>query len=408
MSTDTFSSMWAELAPIGRAADGGYYRFAWTDVDQELRAWFTGHAQRRGLRLEEDINGNLWAWHPAPGPEGSAVITGSHLDSVPAGGAYDGPLGVVAALLAYDRLLAEGATFERPFGIGVFIEEEGSRFGVACLGSRLSTGQITAERARGLHDNAGTTLEQAMLDAGRDPRTVGTDPDRISSIGAFVELHIEQGAQLIHSGHAVGLAESIWPHGRFRFDFTGTADHAGTTHMSDRHDPMLPYAHTVIAAHRIIGADDRATFGRIEVIPNGTNAIPSRVTAWLDVRCSSDEKVRDFVAALTREAETFAADNGTAVTVTEESFSGSVGFSAALTDTINSAQPQTLPILPTQAGHDAGILASAGVPAAMIFVRNPTGTSHSPVEAATEEDSLAGIDALTEALRTLLASPETA
>lgn len=408
MSSDTFSSMWAELAPIGRAADGGYHRFAWTDVDRQLRDWFTGHAERRGLRLEEDVNGNLWAWHSAPGPGGSAVITGSHLDSVPAGGAYDGPLGVVAALLAYDRLLATGAAFERPFGIGVFIEEEGSRFGVACLGSRLSTGQISAERALGLSDSSGITLEQAMLDAGRDPRAVGIDQDRIGSIGAFVELHIEQGAQLIHSGHAVGLAESIWPHGRFRFDFTGTADHAGTTHMSDRHDPMLPYAHTVIAAHRIIGADDRATFGRLEVIPNGTNAIPSRVTAWLDVRCSSDEKVRDFVTSLTEKAEAFAAENSISVTVTEESFSGSVGFSQPLTAAINSALPQQLPILPTQAGHDAGILASAGVPAAMIFVRNPTGTSHSPVESASEEDALAGIDVLTEALRALLASPETA
>jgi N-carbamoyl-L-amino-acid hydrolase len=135
--------MWRELLPIGRhPASGGYRRFAWSGVDGDCRAWFEEQATARGLRYEADRNGNQWAWLGDPA-EGNAVVTGSHLDSVPDGGAFDGPLGVVSAFAALDELRGREARFTRPLGIVNFGDEEGARFGLACVGSRLTAGQLT-------------------------------------------------------------------------------------------------------------------------------------------------------------------------------------------------------------------------------------------------------------------------
>jgi N-carbamoyl-L-amino-acid hydrolase len=193
------------------------------------------------------------------------------------------------------------------------------------------------------------------------------------------------------------VASGIWPHGRYRFDVTGEANHAGTTRMEDRSDPMLTYAMTALAANkqaRLGGA--RATFGRVDVAPNGTNAIPSRVTAWLDARCESEEELATLVAAVEKQARDRAARDGTVLTVTPESVSPAVHFDADLAARL--AGPAGRPLIPTAAGHDAGILSAAGIPSAMLFVRNPTGVSHSPDEHAETADCLAGVEALADAL----------
>jgi N-carbamoyl-L-amino-acid hydrolase len=133
----TFAALWESLLPVGRdPASGGYRRFSWTQADLDCRAWFEAAARHRQLRTGPDRNGNLWAWWDVPRPMGAAVATGSHLDSVPDGGAYDGPLGVVSAFAAIDQLQAEGFTPSRPIAVAAFTEEEGARFGVACLPAR--------------------------------------------------------------------------------------------------------------------------------------------------------------------------------------------------------------------------------------------------------------------------------
>src|SRR5262245_6950505 len=158
MEPERFAALWNSLAPIGRVPDGGgYLRYTWSEADLACRAWFTEAALDRGLRVESDGNGNLFAWW-GRAEDGDAVLTGSHLDSVPHGGGYDGALGVVSALLAVDVLRERGATPRRPIGIAVFAEEEGARFGVACLGSRLFTGGFDPTRARALVDRDGTSL----------------------------------------------------------------------------------------------------------------------------------------------------------------------------------------------------------------------------------------------------------
>jgi beta-ureidopropionase / N-carbamoyl-L-amino-acid hydrolase len=402
----SFHEMWRDLLPIGRHPDsGGYRRFAWTGADAECRAWFEEQARDRGLTHEVDRNGNQWAWLGDP-RQGDAVVTGSHLDSVPDGGAFDGPLGVVSSFAALDELRARGARFDKPIGIVNFGDEEGARFGLACVGSRLSSGQLTVDQAHRLTDGDGVTLPQAMEAAGYDPEGIGADPERLARIGAFVELHVEQGRALDLSGDAVGIASAIWPHGRWRFDFRGEANHAGTTRLVDRRDPMLSYAETVLAARRearLAGAV--ATFGKISVEPNGVNAIPSLVRGWLDSRAEDQGTLDTVVGAIQEAARDHAQLHGVELDVVRESFTPVVEFEHALRDELarilgRGAAELKVPVLGTGAGHDAGIL-SGHVPTAMLFVRNPTGVSHSPAEHAAEDDCLAGVTALADVLEGL-------
>lgn len=400
--------MWAELLPIGRSsASGGYRRFAWTTADSECRAWFEEQARGRGLALEVDRNGNQWAWLGDPAA-GDAVVTGSHLDSVPDGGAFDGPLGVVSSFAAFDELRARGVEFRRPVAVVNFGDEEGARFGLACVGSRLAAGQLTREQAHRLTDGDGVTLAQAMEAAGHDPDAIGPDPERLGRIGAFVELHIEQGRALDLSGDPVGVASAIWPHGRWRFDFRGEANHAGTTRLVDRRDPMLPYAETVLAARREAAlAGAVATFGKIAVEPNGVNAIPSLVRGWLDSRAADQESLDTVLSGIEKAAREHAEAHGVDLDVVRESFTPVVEFDHVLRDELarilgrEQERGLTVPVLGTGAGHDAGIL-SGSVPTAMLFVRNPTGVSHSPAEDAAEEDCVAGVTALADVLEGLV------
>lgn len=400
----TFAQLWAELLPVGRdELTGGYRRYSWTDTDAACRAWFARTATELGLRTDYDRNGNLWAWWGRPGGA-PAIVAGSHLDSVPDGGAYDGPLGVVSAFAAISELRSAGFRPARPIGVAAFTEEEGARFGAACLGSRLLTGAITPGAARELLDQDGVTLAAAMVAAGRDASAIGADDELLGGIGAYVELHIEQGSALAGLGAAVGVAEGIWPHGRWRFDFAGRADHAGTTRLADRRDPMLPYAATVLAARAAAETSGAlATFGKVVAEPGAANAISSAVHAWLDARAPDDAALEQLVSDVWAAALAAAGQHGVAVRRRRESLSPEVSFDKALRDRlvgVLAAAGFAAPVLPTGAGHDAGVLA-AKIPTAMLFVRNPTGVSHSPAERAEVADCEAGVAALTAILADL-------
>jgi N-carbamoyl-L-amino-acid hydrolase len=409
---DWTSPLWQSLLPLGRNDQtGGYRRYSFTSAESECRSWFLAAAAERGLRTERDRNANLWAWWDLPESasaghdEGlTAIVTGSHLDSVPDGGAFDGPLGIVSAFAAIDLLRAAGAVPVRPIAVVAFTEEEGARFGMACLGSRLMTGVVTPEAARALTDADGTGLAEAMTAAGLDPESIGADFDRLAGIAAFVELHVEQGSSLAGMGAAVGVAESIWPHGRWRIDFTGRADHAGTTRLTDRRDPMLPCAATVLAARTVaseLGA--LATFGKVVAEPGGSNAICSAVHAWLDARAPDEETLKELVSQITAVAKLSGSNHGVTVTSRCESLTPVVEFDPALRDRLVAAlaeQGTRAPVLPTGAGHDAGVLAAV-LPTAMIFIRNPSGVSHSPAEHAESGDCETGIVALAAVLEEL-------
>ncbi|GAA4880488.1 allantoate amidohydrolase [Serinicoccus chungangensis] len=408
----TFDRMWADLDRVGRVGGGGYRRFVWTREDAQLREWFAGEAATRGLDLVEDRVGNQWAWWwDGPGSVDDAaragrhgVVIGSHLDSVPDGGAFDGPLGVVSSFAALDALRAQGVAPAVPVAVAHFVDEEGARFGIACAGSRVLTGALDADRARALTDADGVTYAEALSAAGRDPGRLGRDEEALARVGCFVELHVEQGRALVDLGAAVAVASDIWPHGRWRFDFPGEANHAGTTRLEDRRDAMLGYADLVLGARR--AAERRgcvATVGKVAVTPGGVNAIPSHVTGWLDARGADEAEVEALVADVTRGAGEAGA------TVTRESWTPTTRLDADLATRLRGVLGRhdelSVPVLGTGAGHDAGILAGAGVPTAMLFVRNPTGVSHSPAEHAEPDDCHAGVDALAACVADLVGTP---
>jgi N-carbamoyl-L-amino-acid hydrolase len=275
---------------------------------------------------------------------------------------------------------------------------------VACAGSRLLTGQLAPDRARALSDEDGVTLAAAMEAAGQDPDAIGEDAELLDRIGQYVELHIEQGRALVDLDRPIGVATSIWPHGRWRFEFGGEANHAGTTRLEDRRDPMLTYAYTVLAARKKAAAHGAlATFGRILVEPNGTNAIPSKVSAWLDSRAPDEATLRALLAELEEAAQERAGRDGARLSVVNESLSPIVEFDHALRDRLAKTLDEA-PVLPTGAGHDAGILA-ARIPTAMLFVRNPSGVSHSPAEQAEMADCRAGVHALARTVAELAGTP---
>lgn len=396
-----FDAMWAALGEVGRDPTGGYLRLAYDDADLRLREWFAGEAAARDLDLHEDRAGNLWAWWGDPA-DGDAVVLGSHLDSVRRGGAFDGPLGVVSAFLAVDVLRARDARRRRPVAVAAFADEEGARFGVACAGSRLLTGQLDPAHALALRGDDGLTLADAVRRIGRDPGHLGRDDEVVRAIGRYVELHVEQGRGLVDLGAPVGVGAGIRPHGRWRFDLEGRPDHAGTTRIEDRDDPMLTQARLVLAARDVADKsawDDPstvATVGRVLVEPNSANAIPSQIRAWLDVRAEDEATVRSVVERIADEV---------GVPPVEESWTQRVDLDGELGQKVAQVVARRygplVPFLDTGAGHDAGILAIAGIPTAMLYVRNPTGISHAPEEFAERDDCLAGVLALADVLEEL-------
>jgi len=403
-SPDTVSGLLREIADVGTdPVRGGYSRPVHSSAETELREWFVAQASRRGLDVETDRNGIVWAWHAPGGRRDGAIVTGSHLDSVPGGGAYDGPLGVASALVAFDRLAERtdlpGA--DRPRAIAVFPEEEGSRFGVACLGSRLLTGAIDPDRARALTDSEGDTVADVTARAGLDPAGLGPDPEALARIDTFVELHVEQGRGLVDLDRPIAVASSILGHGRWRVSVEGEGNHAGTTLMADRRDPMVAAARLVVRVRELAARipEARATVGRLLPTPGGTNVIASRVDLWLDVRHPDDATTNGLVEEIRQAALLCAAEEGCGARMTEESLSPTVDFDAGLRDDLAAALDA--PVLSTGAGHDAGVLKDH-VRTAMLFVRNPTGVSHSPAEDIEEADAEAGAEALAVALARLL------
>jgi beta-ureidopropionase / N-carbamoyl-L-amino-acid hydrolase len=420
---DEFEACFGGLAAIGRDPAGGWTRLAWTDEDGAARSWFESEATARGLTVDRDPAGNLWAWWPEAGAGGSgaeeagaagpgaggagaggAVAVGSHLDTVRRGGAYDGALGVVSGLVAVGELIARGVAPRRPVAVVAFADEEGGRFEVPTFGSRVLAGALDPPDVLGRTDQDGVTVAEAMAAAGVDPAALGPDPARLGRLGAYVELHVEQGRGLVDLGQPVGLGTAIWPHGRWRLTLTGEANHAGTTRLADRRDPMLGLAAAVLAARAAATELDAvATVGRVVVAPNSANAVPGQVSAWLDARAERDQTLDWLVTAFQAAVEEAAGRNGLTAELTEESRSPGVRFDHDLTARLDAclrARGLEPPRLPTAAGHDAGALAAA-VPTAMLFVRNPTGASHSPAEAAELDDCLAGVQALAAVLEEL-------
>ncbi len=397
---ELFTELFDELGAIGLDASQATTRLAWTPEAALAADWFDRTARRLGLDPQTDRNGNRWAW--AGSPAAGAVVTGSHLDSVREGGRFDGALGVVTGLIAVHLLTRRG--LDAPMAVVSFADEEGGRFDTPTFGSRAMLGSLDVQAILERLDRDGVTLREALQGAGLEPEQLGPDPERLKQIGAFVEVHIEQDTLLTERDRPLALGTAILPHGRWRIDLRGEANHAGTTPLAIRRDPMLTLATAVTAARRVAGEQGAlATIGKLEVSPNATNAIAERVSLWLDVRAASEAQIERTVEQIVGAVRDDAAANGVEASVSRESFVAAVQFSPQLRARVAAILAEhAIDDVPmgTGAGHDSGALASA-VPTAMLFVRSATGASHSRRELATIDDCEAGIGALTEVLAAL-------
>ncbi|MDX6532903.1 MAG: beta-ureidopropionase / N-carbamoyl-L-amino-acid hydrolase [Gaiellales bacterium] len=391
ISPQRFESWFEELAGIGHT-DTGWNRVAWTPLEAEARAWFTQTATSLGLEVRQDGAGTLWAV-TEDAVAGPWVCAGSHLDTQPDGGAYDGALGVVSALEAAATLLESGAPRRHPLAVVAFVDEEGARFRTPTFASLAITGQLEIDRVLEVMGDA-----PAIYGVTRD--SLARSREQLDHVRSFFEIHVEQGRSLVDRSLALGVADVLAPRQRWRVEFTGEANHAGTTAMAGRRDALLPAAQFVLAVDEVARANDGGvgTVGRVEVSPGSTNSIPGHVAVSLDVRALEGPAVDRMVGELQSrfpDAE-FSRESANAGARFDDGLRGRLYESA-------SARDVPAGDLPSYAGHDAGILAPF-VPSAMLFVRNPTGASHTPSESAADEDCVAAVQVLTDALGAELAS----
>jgi beta-ureidopropionase / N-carbamoyl-L-amino-acid hydrolase len=385
ISRERFTSWFAELAGIGHT-DTGWNRLAWSPLEAEARAWFTHTATSLGLNVRQDGAGTLWAV-TSDADAGPWVCAGSHLDTQPDGGAYDGALGVVSALEAAAAVLESGVARRHPLAVVAFVDEEGARFRTPTFASLAITGQLEIDHVLEVMGDA-----TAIYGVTRD--SLAQSREQLRHVRALFEVHVEQGRALVDRGLALGVADVLAPRQRWRIEFTGEANHAGTTRMADRRDALLPAARFVLSVDEVARALDGAvgTVGRVEVAPGSTNSIPGHVAVSLDVRALDGATVDRMVSQL-RSAFPEAV-------FSRESSNDGARFDDGLRTRIHEAAAERgIPAgdLPSYAGHDAGILAPF-VPSAMLFVRNPTGASHTPAESAADDDCLAAAQVLTDAL----------
>ena len=350
-----------------------------------------------GMTVRTDAAGNLVGRLEGGDPAAGTLLLGSHLDTVRDAGAFDGPLGVLAAVACVERLRAQGAAL--PFAIEVlgFSDEEGLRYGTAYLGSRAVAGSFEPALLD-LVDDAGVTLGDALRAFGGAPEDVGGASRRGERLLGYCEVHIEQGPVLEGRDVPVGVVSAIAGATRAELDFAGRAGHAGTVPMDARHDAACAAAEWVLAVEAAARAEPGlvATVGRLEARPGAANVVPGAAVASLDVRHADDAVREAAVAALRAEARRIGAARGVEVAWREVMSAPAVAADGALTASLSAAVAERgLPVvtLASGAGHDGVALAElTGV--AMLFVRCAGGISHHPDESVEEADVAVALDVL--------------
>lgn len=390
---------------IGAEPGGGVTRLAYTEADVRGHAWLRGRMEAAGLAIEEDAAGNVFGWAARPGP--GAVLSGSHLDTVPQGGRYDGTLGTLCALEAVRTLRDSGHAPAAPLGVACFAAEESTRFKVGCIGTQTIFGRITADHLDVLRDDDGVTLRQAMARAGCRPEALETVRRPAGWTKAFLEIHVDQGPLLKDLDRAVGIVTAIAAPDRFEIEVTGVTSHSGASEMGKRRDALAAAAEMVLLVERLglAHADEGivTTVGRMTVSPNFDNRVAGFVRLGLDLR-GFDEPSKETVAgAIEAGVKDIAARRNVkarlrpvwkhpAARVPEPM----VGLLEAAARDANAHACRIV----SRSGHDAMFM-SLAADIGMLFVRNPTGLSHNPEEAADPADIGEATTVLTHALARL-------
>ena len=357
-----------------------------------------------GMTTWQDSVGNIWGRYTSAVPNAPRLIIGSHLDTVPNGGKYDGMLGVVAPVTLMAMFSGEGRQF--PFHIDIvgFCDEEGTRFGTTLLGSSALTGKWQDEWRR-LKDEDGISLEDAMKNFGLDFDAINSATIAQTDLLGYLELHIEQGPVLEQENLPVGVVNAIAGAKRFSLTVTGMAGHAGTVPMSMRHDALCASAEMILAVESI--SQQRpgvvATVGKIENAPNGVNVISGRCQFSLDIRSEEDTLREAALAEILQKINDIAVLRNVELKIEQTHSAPAVHCDSALQNTLLKGVTEAgiePKVLASGAGHDAMAMAEI-CPVAMLFTRCKGGISHHPAESITTDDVAASLAVMHHSLRTL-------
>jgi beta-ureidopropionase / N-carbamoyl-L-amino-acid hydrolase len=368
--------------PGGTFADG-VSRVAYSAADIDGREYVMQLLRDAGVAPRVDTAGNIIARRAGQSADLPPIVFGSHIDSVPNGGNFDGALGVLASLEAVDALNAASLVTRHPLEVVVWANEEGVAFGNGLDGSRAAAGQRAAHEADQVWN--GTRKADAI-------RRIGGDPDRINdarrqsgSVHCYLELHIEQGGTLDQAGIPIGIVEGIVAINRYEAVVTGTPNHAGTTPMPMRHDALVAAAKLVLAVQEIVTSEPGrqvGTVGQLTVMPNAPNVIPGSVRHTIELRDLSEEKIARLADRIGERAAAIARESGVAIAISPTSHHAAALAHPAIQQAIERAADGLKLAhrrLPSGAGHDAQMMATLG-PMGMIFVPSVGGVSHSPRE----------------------------
>jgi beta-ureidopropionase / N-carbamoyl-L-amino-acid hydrolase len=386
-----------ELARIGATPKGGVKRLALTETDRQGRDRFVAWAHEAGLETRVDAIGNIFAVRGGTQAGAPPVVMGSHLDSQPSGGKFDGAYGVLAGLEVVRALNDAGIRTRAPLEVAAWTNEEGSRFTPTMMGSGVFVGAHPLEQVLAQKDLDGVSVQQALQRIGY----AGTASPH--AVGAYFEAHIEQGPVLESTRTTIGVVQGALGQRWFDVIVTGQDSHAGPTPMETRKDALLAASRLIVEVNRIATTFPdyaRGTVGQMQVKPNSRNVVPGEVRMSTEFRSANDATLSSMVAEYRRVAKTIEAACRVAVDIREVVYFPPSHFAPELVGSVrDAAQALGLPHrdIVSGAGHDAVYL-SRVAPTAMIFVPCEGGISHNEIESATKEDLAAGCDVLLHAV----------
>ncbi|QLG60360.1 M20 family metallo-hydrolase [Halorarum salinum] len=389
------------LGEIGERDDGAMMRVTGSDADKRARDTLVDWFEDAGLTVTVDSVGNIVARREGR-TDAAPIVTGSHVDTVPNGGRFDGVVGVLGPLEIARYWDDAGVETDRPVEVVVFTEEEGTRFGTGLLGSLVASGKLSLEDALELEDDDGTTLQATLERIGYH----GDGEFELADAAGFVEMHVEQGPLLDRSGSTVGIVEAIAGITHHSITFEGEADHAGNTPMDMRRDAFMGAAEFALSLESLVTETSESTVGtvgKVSVAPNGTNVIPETARLGVDVRDTDGDRLHDVVETLReRTADMTSRRNLSVDWETHLDISPSVMNADIRRELIAATERCDVDFLELRsgAGHDA-MNAQAVTPTGMLFVPSEDGISHSPREYTRPADLYRGTKVLESALREL-------
>ena len=391
--------MFEEIGKMGKL-DVGYSRLAYDDADWQAKQFLMDKMREMGLEVSMDAVGNIVGRLEGTDKDAPVVAAGSHIDTVPTGGNFDGSVGVVGAMCAMQRIMAKGKT-KNPMEVWVFAGHESSRFGFAHLGSRCICGFTEMDKWQHLKDKTGKTVPEVLAKRNLQFADIPSCQRDTTKIKSFAELHIEQGPILEDGKLNVGIVTDIAAPIRLSIKVKGTAAHSGTTPMGSRHDALVAAAEIVLAVRK--AAQEKAdkgivgTVGYMAVKPGAMNIVPGDVELWVDVRGNDFELVSSVIEKVKEQAAAAAQKEGVAVQVDTISSSHPVHLSDELISlSEESCKEQNIPytFMIGGGGHDSQEIGQK-IPTVVLHIPCRNGVSHTPEEFASIDDIMVGIDALT-------------